>query len=271
MNLFATFQSDFMRQALFAGLIAGGMCAYIGVYAVLKRFVFVGVALAELSAAGVALAILIGLSPMGVAVAFVAAGVALFSVRWSPRRVPNESYIGIGYAFAAALSILLIAKSAKGESQMLELLYGNVLTVSPRETLEMLGVFVVVAAIHSLFGRVFVGVSFDPDFAETLGFRARGWNLLLYLTVGVVIAYAIRSVGVLFTFGMLVLPATAALLLVNRLKSAFLLAPVLAVVPVVLGLHLSLKYDLPGSAAIVAISFALLIPAYLAHRFRHRG
>ena len=51
-----TFAADFMQRALLAGMLVGALCGYLGVYVVLKRIVFVGVALAEMSSAGVALA-----------------------------------------------------------------------------------------------------------------------------------------------------------------------------------------------------------------------
>jgi len=254
-----------MRHALAAGALAAAMCSYVGVYVVLKRIVFVGITLAELSSAGVALALLLGFSPMIGALGLMLVGVVLFSVRWSPSRVSEDSFIGIGYAVAAALGVLLVAKSAKGEAHILELFYGNVLTVSPRETLEMLCAFTVVALVYALLGRRFIVSLFDPDFAETIGYRPRVWNLVFYLTIGVVIAYAMRSVGVLLTFAMLVIPGTVALLLTSRLKHAFVVAIPVGVLPVIVGIHLSLAHDLPSSAAIVATAFPLLILA-LAYR-----
>jgi uncharacterized membrane protein YqjE len=179
---------DFMRQALYAGVLVAMMCSYLGIYVVLKRIVFVGVALAEMSSAGIALALLLGFAPLLGALGFMLLGVCLFSIHWSPRRVPHESYIGILYCVAGALGILLIAKSPQGESHMLTLLQGDVLTVSPRETLEMLGVFAVVALIHALFRKEFILVAFDRESAATQNFSAGAWDMLLFLTVGIVIS-----------------------------------------------------------------------------------
>lgn len=269
--IWQTFQIDFMRHALVAGVLVALACAYLGVFVVLRRIVFLGVALAEISSAGVALSLLLGIAPMLGAVGLMVLGVAAFSWRWSPRRVPQESYIGIGYAAAAALGILLVAKSAKGEAHMLQLLYGNVLTVSPAENLQMLALFAGVGLVLWLFSKELLLVSFDPDCAEAQGMRARLWNGLLYLLIGVVIAFSIRAVGVLLTFALLVLPAVTALLVTNRLRHAFSLAPLLAVVPVALGLHLSLVWDLPAAAAIVGLSCALLAPGLLLYRVRQRA
>lgn len=260
LNLQHTFQYDFMRQALFAGLLVALMCSYLGVYVVLKRIVFVGVALAELSSAGIAFGLWLGFSPIIGAILLMLFGVTMFAVRWSPRRVPTESVIGIIYSVAGALAVLCIAKSAGGETHMLGLLQGNVLTVSSAETLEMLGIFSVVALIHILFGKEFLLVSFDRDAASTMGYNAVRWDFLLYLSIGIVISFSIRAVGVLMATTMLIIPAVSALLPAQRMKQVWPLALLFGVLPVVLGLHLSLLLDLPASAVIVALSFLMLLP-----------
>ena len=254
-----TFQIDFIRQALWAGLIVALMCSFLGVYVVLKRIVFVGVALAELSSAGIAVGLWLGFSPIWGAMLLMVFGVTMFAVRWSPRRVPTESVIGIVYSVAGALAILCIAKSAQGETHMLKLLQGDVLTVAPGETLEMLGIFSVVALVYALFGKEFLLVSFDRDAASTMGYNAERWDFLLYLTIGVVISFSIRATGVLMATTMLIIPGVTALLLAQRIRWVWPIALIFGVLPVVFGLHLSLLLDLPASAVIVALSFLFLL------------
>ena len=260
---------DFLRQALYAGVLAALACGYVGVFVVLKRMAFIGVALAEMSSAGIALALLLGFSPLLGALGFMLAGVGAFSRPWASRRVPHETLIGALYVGAGALGILLVAKSAAGESHLLTLLQGNVLTVDPRETLQMLASFALVGGAHAVFGKEFVLVSFDREAAQTQGVRAGLWDGLLLLSIGVVIALSIRAVGTLMTTAMLLLPAATTLLLARHLRGALILSPLLAVATVPIGLYLSLALDLPASAVIVALSFALLLLA-LAWNAAHR-
>lgn len=266
----ATFSGEdnaFLRRALVAGILAALACGFVGVFVVLKRIVFVGVALAEMSSAGIALGLLslssplfgvLSFSPLVGGLAFTLAGVLLFAARLAPRRVPNESSIGVAYAIAGAVAILLIAKAPGGEKHMLEMLQGNVLTVEAGETEQMALIFVLLGAMHALFFKQFVLVSFDRDQASTLGFRAGWWDTLLFATIGGVIAFSIRGVGVLLTSTLLVMPAVTALILCRRLRSSLILAPILAVVAVILGLHFSFVLDVPASAMTAAISFLLL-------------
>lgn len=255
-----------MRWALLAGLLVTGVCGYVGVYVVLKRIVFVGVALAEVSSAGVALALLMGFNPFLGAVLLMFVGIGMFSVRWAPRRVARESFIGVGWAVASAFGVIFIAKSAKGEAHMHDLLFGNILTVDPRSVLLTAAGLALVLVAHALFAKEFLFVSFDADTAEASGYRARFWDLLLYTTIGLAIAFSIHTVGVLLAFAALVLPPVTALLLTRRLKAAFGASVLLGLVPVPIGLYLSFARDLPASAVIVAVMFVLLILGGLAAR-----
>ncbi|HEX9998795.1 MAG TPA: metal ABC transporter permease [Abditibacterium sp.] len=261
----------FLWQALYAGITVAALCSYLGLFVVARRMVFIGVALAEISSAGIALGILLGFSPLIGALAFMILGVALFSRRWAPRRVPPDAAIGVFYTLSTALGILLIAKSAQGESHMLTLLRGDVLAVYPHETLQMALVFAAIALVHTCFRKEFLLVSLDRDTASTLGFNAAGWDFLLFLTIGVAVSLSIRSVGVLLTATMLIVPAATAFLLVPRWKSAAITAPFLGILAVVVGLWLSLIGDFPASAVIVAVAFSLMAPALIWHSLGRRG
>ena len=256
----AVWDQPFMWQALLAGVLVALVCGYLGVYVVLKRIVFIGVALALFA----------GFSPLFGALGFMLLGVTLFALRLSPRRVPGESFIGVIYVVAGALAILLIAISHAGETHMLQLLQGDVILIDPAETRQMLVAFGAIGVLHLLFIKPFVLTSFDRAAASTLGFTSQGWDFLLFLTIGLAIAFSIRACGTLLTTTMLIIPAATALLLVNRLKWAFVVAPLFAVLPVAIGLRISYVASVPASAVIVALSFLLMLPALAYNSFAKR-
>lgn len=262
----SSFRPPFMREALLAGVAVALLCSYLGVYVVLRRVAFVGVALAEASTAGIALAILLGFSPLLGGLALMMVAVGTFSVQFAPRRLPNETAVGVVYVLAGALAILLLSKSAQGEGHLLSLLQGDVLTVEPGETVQMVVAFVLIAVLHAFFGRTWTLVSFDREAAATMGYTVGAWELGLLLTVGVAVAFASRAVGSLMTTGMLLLPAATALLWRDRMRAVFIVAPILGLIAVVLGLHLSFVIDVPASAVTVTIAFAFFLVALVARR-----
>jgi ABC-type Mn2+/Zn2+ transport system permease subunit len=266
---------DFVLRGLWAGLIVGLLCAYLGVYVVLKRIVFVGAALAEVATVGVALSFLpvvAGLGPLQaldpehtrpllLALLLVLVGVIFFSQQAGGGAVPRESVIGVSYAAATAFAILFLSVSPTGEQHALDLIQGDVLTISPEAIRQLLWFAVPIAVLHLLLFKEFLLVSFDAEYAHTVGFRARAIELLFYVSLGLMIAVAIKVVGTLLVVGFLVLPAVAALRLTRQLHVAFLIAVLLAGLSTVTGLYLSSwkGSNLPMGPAMVAAAACLLV------------
>ncbi|HEY5593608.1 MAG TPA: metal ABC transporter permease, partial [Nitrospiria bacterium] len=111
----------FMRQAVLASLILAAMLAYLGIHVVRRRIVFVDLAIAQLSAVGVALAMLLDQDPIGFSLVFTMVGAAFLSLPAYEQRIPQEAIMGIVYAVASAVSILIIAKMPHGEADILNL------------------------------------------------------------------------------------------------------------------------------------------------------
>jgi ABC-type Mn2+/Zn2+ transport system permease subunit len=266
--MLSVFRDSFLQTALVASLIVGAVCAYLGVYVVLRRIVFVGAALAQVSSAGVGLALCTGGNPLLMSLVLTLGGVAAFSVKSKNRGTTQESLIGIGYAVASALAVLSVAKSAQGEAHMLDVLSGNILTVTAREVWWMAGVGVVAVALHALLSKQFLFSMLDPETAQASGIRAGWWDLFFFLILGVIISLGIKLAGTLLVFAFLVVPAVTGLLLSQRLGRVYAVAMGAASIATVGGLYASVRLDLPSGPAIVACSFLLLASAWVISKLR---
>lgn len=267
-------EHQFFQHALIAGTLVAVTCSFVGVYVVLRRIVFLGIALAQIASAGVALALFLGWNPLVTALVTSLAGALTFSqVRWRGR-APVEGVLGISYVLAAALGMVFLAKNPVGEARALNVLFGNILSVPRHEMIALAAMAVAVALVHVQFRKEFVFVSFDLETAVAHGVKARFWNLLLYLTLGVVIAFAIRSVGVLVTFALLVLPAMGARILAAGMGGMFAVAVALGTLSIPLGLSTAFVFDLPTGATIclsVAVLFAAALGLRALGRAARRG
>jgi zinc transport system permease protein len=259
------------RDALYGALVIGIACSAIGVYVVLRRIVFVGAALAELSSAGIALALwlegqslMLGLAthPVALALILTIAGVLFFGAGGGRGRIPPDATIGVAYAVAGAVGILLISKAAVGEAHDI-FLAGNILGITRADTLVLLAVAIPVLIVHVVFYKEFLFVSFDRETARTLGYNVNFWNLLLYLTLGLVIAFAMQSAGVMLVFNFLVLPAVTGLLVSRSMGGVFAWSLASALVAGLIGFAISVRFDLPTSPAIIAVSGLLVLFAFL--------
>src|SRR5262245_40835899 len=264
------------RQALYGTLLIALGCSVLGVYVVLRRIVFVGAALAQLSTAGIALAVLLGSYGVGLGIltgqlglSFIATvcGVIFFTVSGSRIRVPPDASLGLAYVVAGAVAVLMIAKTAGADVHDL-FIQGNILGITLHENVTLLVAVVFLLVVHVLLYKEFLFVSFDPEMARTLGFSTRRWTFLLYLTIGVMIAVAMRSAGVLLVFNFLVTPAVTGLLLGHHMRGVFTWAVISGVLAALIGFALSVPFDLPTGPAIVAVSGALAGTAWLVRAVR---
>lgn len=271
-------QEKFVQDALVAALVVGLICSYLGVFVVLKRIVFVGAALSEMASLGAALAftapvawIFQGLirvlpilepidhfRPLLFALITMLVSVVFFSQNLMGRKVPREAVIGTAFAGAIGITLLIMSKVQNQSQHELDMLRGNIIGVPQQEIVELVVTAVVVALLQGLFFKEFVLVSFDPEVARTLGYRASRWELLWYLSLGLMIAVSIHVAGTVLVFAYLVIPAVSALLISRRLGIALTLSVLFGILSTFAGVLISVSpLDVPTSYAIVGCMVAI--------------
>ncbi len=246
------FGQSFVRYAVFASMLAGGVSAYLGVYVLLRRIVFVGIALAQIATLGVALGHWLGLHQAEAAFGLSLVGVTFFAVQRGGGRLPRESAIGVAYAAASAFTIICVSKNPLGEMDVLSLVFGNVLGVSDNQLYTLGALAAAVVLLHALFHKELLFTAFDPDMAATMGYRVQLWEFLFYLALGVAFSLSVSVAGVLVIFAYLVIPATAALVLDVSMNATFVVAVGIALVASAGGIFASYRWDLPTGPTIVA-------------------
>ncbi len=245
---------EFIRYAMIAGAVIGGLCAFLGVYVILKRIVFLGITLAEVSAMGVAAGLFLGVNPVGAALVLTIGAVILFWIPYRSRSVSKEGIIGFSYVFAAALAVILIAKNPMAESKGLDLVSGNLLYVETQD-LATVGILALcIIALHSVLYRNFVFISFDEETARASGLPASFYNFLLYLSIGLTVGVTMKVAGILFVFGSLVVPPLAGLMLFQRIPMIFLTSVVFGIITAIIGILVSITLDWPTAPSILVTS-----------------
>jgi len=270
--------SDFLfRNAILGGWIVCVLCAVLGVYVVLRRLVLLGVALPQAGAAGIALvffatghshgdpgqahALALGGS---LAATFAALGVLVLAGRTSTQ--PVEWRIGGILAIAMAATLLFVALSPTGDLEMTSLLRGELLAISDRDLALLACVASAIAVVFALFRRELLLVSFDPEFARTIGRDPMRWDLVLYLLLGAAISIGVMTAGPMVVFAFLVLPGLAALRLGRSMGMTFAVAAAIATVSSVGGFALSYHADLPAGPVYVMIAAGIWVAVSIAMR-----
>ena len=257
---------EIMKWPFAACLLLPGILVYMGLHIVRREIIFVDLALAQVAALGICMAILLGhdshdwqTTAWSAAFTFVGAGV-LTLTRPSGKRVPQEALIGIVYVVAAAASFLLLSQSPEGNEEFRRTLVGEVLLVRPGEVLRTFVLFVVVGAIHFVFRRQFWLLSFAPEQGRSEGVRLWFWDFLFYVLFGVVVMSFVRMGGVLLVFSYLIIPAVCANLFAASFRTHLVVGWIVATLASVAGLYASYRLDLPTGAAVVcSLGLALLL------------
>jgi len=253
------FKEPFMQTALLGGLIAACLCAYLGVFVILKRIVFMGMALSQVAVLGIALGLFAGINPIIGAFILTFVGIILFWIPFTEKKISRESLIGFTYAFCAAIAIILIAKNPIVEARGLNLISGNLLYTTWYD-IKILGIAsFFILTLHLFFFKEFIFISFDRETAFTTGLKANRLDFLLYLTIGIAISLSMKICGVIFIFASLIIPAMIGLISAKRISMIFFISCSIAVLSVVIGLFLSYIWDLPSSPTIVGLYGLILI------------
>lgn len=279
---------DFLlRNSVYTSVLAGLACPLVGVFLVLRRLVFMGVALPQISSTGIAIALSLPLwlglgmqshgSQDGHALAF--AGSLLFTMaailllaffERRGRGLP-EGRLGVAYVVSSALSILLLAKNPFGEAGLLDLLKGEVITISNSDLIMTAAVLATVLLVLGLFHKELLLVSFDRTLAVTLGKRVVMWDVTLYLLIGATVSVAVLSVGPMIAFGFLLIPALTAHLFARNMRQLKVLASLIGGAAAFLGFWLAYAWDLPVGPTDVVLLGVIYAMGWVAARMTARG
>lgn len=261
--MFDMFQLPFMVQAFTAAVITGILLSYLGVHVVGRGIVFVDLALGQISSLGVAFAAFIGTGLTSIPLIFTLSGALLMSfINIKDKRLKQEAIIGILYAFTSALTVLFISKTAHGDSDIQEVLFGNILSVNWEQIKTVGIVFGIILLVQIVFFKKFFSLteSFENGVNHLVGIF-NIWNFLFYISIGLAIVFAVKINGVIPVFSYLIIPAVSAIMLTKNKTAVLIIAIIISVLGGFFGLNFSFHYDFPAGSSIVVVLGGIFILA----------
>ena len=283
------FSPDFLlRNSIYTSVLVGLACPLVGVFLVMRRLVFMGVALPQISSTGVAIALSLPLwlgfnlsehsSHSTHMLAFIGSITfsltAILVLAFLERRGRGqpEGRLGTAYVVAAAMSILLLSKNPYGEIGWLDMMKGEVIAISNFDLGLTAATLTLVIAVMGLFHRELLLVSFDREMAIILRKNVIFWDVLLYLLIGMTVSMAVLSVGPLIAFGFLLIPALSAHMIARNMRQFMVLASLIGGVTAFLGFCIAYKFDLPvGPTDVVLLGFLYAVTWIIAKIVPHGG
>jgi zinc/manganese transport system permease protein len=257
-----------MQWPFLAAMVMSPVHCLFGLHIVRRGVIFIDLAVAQMAALGMAVAVARGYDTHSATAYWMALAFALGSAlaialsRHKLGRVPHEAIIGILFVLASALGIVVLEQSPHGLEELRDLLGGSILLVMPHDVQSTAVAYGLIAVMTLLLWKRNTAVSEDRPEAPR-GFRRTLLDFAFYGLLAFVVASSVKIAGVLVVFTWLVMPPVLAFFWVDRMSRGLLVSIPLALLGSAIGLWLSYRYDWPTGPAIVVVFGASVVLAYL--------
>ncbi|MBU0625496.1 metal ABC transporter permease [Patescibacteria group bacterium] len=253
MELFEMFSYPFMQRAFLAGLMLAALLSFLGIFVTVRKMSFFGDGIAHSTLAGLAIALLAGISPLPTALIW-AALVALL-IWWLEQRthLPSDTLIGIFFTSSMSLGVILMSFKAGYQPELVSFLFGSILAIRTPDLIYIYTVGVVILIWLASNLKRLIYLSLSRDQAAVSGVAVSRKTLLLYIGLALATVLGVKMLGIILVSALLILPAAASRLITKTFRGHIIASVILAEIMVAVGLIVSFIYDLPSGATVVLI------------------
>lgn len=247
-------QFEFMRNALYAGILTSIICGIIGTLIVVNRLVFLAGGIAHSAYGGIGMAFFFGLPYMVGAIGFsfvVAMIMAGVSLKAKERA---DTIVGVLWAIGMASGILLLDMTPGYNVDLMSYLFGSILSVPHSDLINMAGIGVVILLLVSYFFRDLLAMSYDEEFAQIRGMPVKRLYYMLIGLVAVTVVMVVQVVGLILVIALLTIPPSISEKYTKSLAKMMFFSCWLGIVFTTGGLWLSYRFDMTSGAAIIFLA-----------------
>ena len=261
--------NQFMRNALFAGVLVVLTTSSVGTWVVLRSMSFLGEALAHGVLPGIAIAFIIGGdTTVGALIAAIAMVLGVNLVRaHSP--LPTDTSIGVLFVGFLALGVVILSsQSGSYVGDLNRFLFGSITGIERDDLLRQAIAAAITVAAALIFYRAFLVLTFDETQAQLLGLRPRLTHVVLLVLIAVAVVASFEAVGSLLVVAFLIAPAATATMLLRRVPIIIATAIGIGVLSVIVGLLVSFHYDTAAGATMALAAVSMFMLALAAQTIR---
>lgn len=254
---------DFIIYAVIAGLLIAGLAGPLGCFVVWRRMSYFGDTLAHSSLLGVALAIVASIN-LQLAIIFSCALFAGLLLMLERRQLlATDTLLGIIAHSTLAFGLLILSLSDMVQVNLMAFLFGDLLTITQQDLVWIAATCTVLAGLLAYFWNAFLALTVHRELAQIEGLAVDRLYALLVLMIAMLIAVAMKIVGVLLITSLLIIPAAAARRLASTPEQMAVGAGIVGCIAVLGGITLSFYFDTPAGPSIVASAFVCFMMIYL--------
>ena len=254
---------DFFLRALIAGVGVALTAGPLGCFVVWRRMAYFGDTMAHSALLGVALSLLFQLHLL-VSVFAVAVAVSLLLLLLQRRQaLSSDALLGILSHSTLAIGLVIVAFMSWVRIDLMAFLFGDILAVTTGDIALIFGGGLLVLSVVAWLWRPLVASTVSEEISEAEGLKPERARLVFMLLMALVIAIAMKIVGIMLITALLIIPAATARRFSASPERMAVLASLIGVAAVVGGLFGSLHYDTPSGPSIVVAALLLFIVSLL--------
>ncbi len=256
-------QYEFMRHALIAATLVGGLCGMIGVYVVLRRMSYIGHGMSHSVFGGAVVGYVLGWNFYLVAGGWGFISALLINQVTRRRQIGADAAIGIITTASFAFGVALISRANSFTRDFDAALFGNLLGISRTDIYLIAITCVIMVAVVFIFYKQLLFLTFDAEVAPTYGVPTQALDVLFALILAATIIVSIKIMGVTLIAASLVIPPVTARLLTNSFARIIVLSTAIGAFTGFAGIYISYYEDLASGATIVLLGAGLFVAALL--------
>lgn len=232
--------------------------AYFGNHILSRGIIFIDIAVAQIAALGTMMGLLLGFAEESLALEmssylFTIIVIGIFAItKFANQKVPQEAYIGIIYCLGLGMALLLAEKIDGGSNFISKTITGNILWTTWKDVLVSLILFSGIGALYLFNHKYFKAISENSAKDYSL-VKTRLYDMLFYMTFGIVIVKAVPIAGVFLVFILLIAPAAAITLFTNNWRKRMIGSWIIGITGSITGIILSYSLNISNGPAIVCL------------------
>lgn len=265
-NIVSMFSYNFMQFAMIVGLILGICLPIVGVIVYLRKIIFLSDTIGQISLTGASFGVFISSTVSNLVVnnfwmiiIFTIIGAIFIQFLNDKIKGNQEISLLITHSIAISLVMIFLSLAKSYGANLFNILFGNINSISAQDVMIIASLSIIVISLLLVKWRTIILVFIDEVSAKLRGINVIFYKYFTTILISVMIALAVKVVGVLLVATMLALPIVSASLFSHNLKKVVLMAIVMAIISFEGGIMSSYVFDLPASALIVFISLLELI------------
>lgn len=249
--------ADFLLFALAGGIGIALIAGPLGAFVVWRRMAYFGDTLAHSALLGISLGILLDIN-LNLAVVLCCILLALLLVSLQRRHIiATDTLLGIMAHSALSLGLVAISFLPDVRIDLMSYLFGDLLAISPTDLIWIYAGGALVIGLLARYWSWLLAITVNEELAAVEGVPVQAMRLLLMLLVGIVIAVAMKIVGVLLITSLLIIPAASARRLASTPEQMAIFGSLVGATAVILGLLGSYQWDTPAGPSVVVAAAGL--------------